>query len=320
MAQSFGPRVLIASAEHDDHARHVADLLAKRSVPFAFVDMGCFPRQLGLSFEPTELPKVRACRTGSGDLAFEQVRSIWWRRPRPPAAGPEVADPSVRAFCARESEHAFMGFWLALERILWVNDPSKDRAAHKPYQLATAHRLGMTTPRTLVTNDPKSATDFMEEIGLDRTVYKVLVSDPVCWRETRRLRKEELAYLDRLRHAPVIFQEHVCGRLDVRATVVGDRVFAAAIDATATNYPQDYRLDLAHAILREYALPDSVAGQLVRLSRALGLVYAAADFRVTPEGEHVFLELNPAGQWLFIEQSTGLPIGAALADLLSSTA
>jgi glutathione synthase/RimK-type ligase-like ATP-grasp enzyme len=189
----------------------------------------------------------------------------------------------------------------------------------KPFQLAVAKRLGLTTPRTLVTNDQTAASAFIQEIGLERTVYKVLVSDAVCWRETRRLRPEELVHLNCLRHAPAIFQEHVDGPLDIRATVVGNKVFAAAIDATATSYPQDYRMDLANAVVRKYQLPDRVSGLLVRLCGELGLAYAAADFRVTPDGEHVFLELNPAGQWLFIEHSTGMPIGAALADLLSSS-
>jgi glutathione synthase/RimK-type ligase-like ATP-grasp enzyme len=67
-------------------------------------------------------------------------------------------------------------------------------------------------------------------------------------------------------------------------------------------------------------VPDRVSVLLMKLCAELGLVYAAVDFRLTPEGEYIFLELNPAGQWLFIEQATQMPIGAALADLLSLTA
>jgi glutathione synthase/RimK-type ligase-like ATP-grasp enzyme len=48
----------------------------------------------------------------------------------------------------------------------------------------------------------------------------------------------------------------------------------------------------------------------------LGLVYGAIDVRLTPEGRYVFLEVNPAGQWLFIEHATGQPISAELASRL----
>jgi hypothetical protein len=40
------------------------------------------------------------------------------------------------------------------------------------------------------------------------------------------------------------------------------------------------------------------------------------DLRRTPSGEHVFLEVNTAGQWLFVEQATGQPIAQALAEAL----
>jgi len=316
--ETLRPRVIIFSVDQDEHARYVARLLCDRGVPFVVIDTGQFPQGLALGFEPADLPRVRVCRAGGQDVGFEDVRSIWLRRPRSPGAGAQVVDRSIRAFVARESEQALMGLWLGLGSLLWVNPPSKDRDAHtKPYQLAMARRVGLSTPKTLVTNDPQAAAAFIEELTPERTVYKVFTSDSVCWRETRRLRRDELGYLGQLRLAPAIFQEQVDGMLDVRVTVVGSCVFAASIDASRTSYPQDYRIDLEHADVRAHRLPEETADRLLQVCRELALVYAAADFRVTPSGEYVFLELNPAGQWLFIEQSTGLPIGAALADLLS---
>ena len=48
----------------------------------------------------------------------------------------------------------------------------------------------------------------------------------------------------------------------------------------------------------------------------LGLNYGACDFIVTPEGRHVFLEVNPAGEFFWLEKHPGLPIAGALADVL----
>jgi hypothetical protein len=50
--------------------------------------------------------------------------------------------------------------------------------------------------------------------------------------------------------------------------------------------------------------------------KRLGLVYGAIDLRLTPEGRYIFLEINPAGQFLHIEYATGQPIAAALAQSL----
>ena len=59
-----------------------------------------------------------------------------------------------------------------------------------------------------------------------------------------------------------------------------------------------------------------MARSLRALVRALGLVYGAADLIRTPDGEHVFLELNPGGEWGMLELALELPIAAALARSL----
>ena len=68
--------------------------------------------------------------------------------------------------------------------------------------------------------------------------------------------------------------------------------------------------------IEAYDLSPDIEELVLKLTSALGLVYGAIDMIVTPEGEHVFLEINPSGQFGFIEQSTGLPILSSLADTL----
>jgi hypothetical protein len=49
----------------------------------------------------------------------------------------------------------------------------------------------------------------------------------------------------------------------------------------------------------------------------LGLVYGAIDLRLTPENEYVFLEVNPSGQYLFVELLTGVPLSDRMAHCLA---
>ncbi len=102
----------------------------------------------------------------------------------------------------------------------------------------------------------------------------------------------------------------------MRVTIVGDRIFAAAIHSQETSYKVDFRMDMANATVEPVDLPTRVEKKLHALMRRLGLVYGAIDMRLTPSGEHVFLEINPAGQWLFVEQHTRQPIAAEMARLL----
>jgi glutathione synthase/RimK-type ligase-like ATP-grasp enzyme len=115
----------------------------------------------------------------------------------------------------------------------------------------------------------------------------------------------------------VIFQEYVPADVDLRITVVGKRVFAAAIHSQETDYPTDFRMSLGQAEVEAVELPREVEERLLALIDRLGLAYGAVDMRRTPEGEHVFLEVNTAGEFLFVEERTGQPIARALAELLA---
>jgi glutathione synthase/RimK-type ligase-like ATP-grasp enzyme len=116
-------------------------------------------------------------------------------------------------------------------------------------------------------------------------------------------------------HAPVIFQKHVPAVADLRVTAIGGEFYAAATDVRDAEYPQDVRMNL-DAKYAAHELPPETTAKLRELMNRLGLVYGAIDLRLTPEGRYVFLEINPAGQFLYIEHATGQPIAAALADAL----
>ena len=66
-----------------------------------------------------------------------------------------------------------------------------------------------------------------------------------------------------------------------------------------------------------HVLPVAEVRRCRALVRRLGLRFGAIDMVQTPSGEHVFLEINPNGQWLWIERATGLPIANAIARLLA---
>lgn len=121
--------------------------------------------------------------------------------------------------------------------------------------------------------------------------------------------------MDSVRFAPVIFQRYVPADLDLRVTVVDGEIFAASIASDAEHHV-DYRSGLSTALVRPYTLPDEVAERLLALMSEMNLAFGALDLRLTPQGEHVFLEINPAGEYLFISERTGQPIPEAIAAAL----
>jgi glutathione synthase/RimK-type ligase-like ATP-grasp enzyme len=223
-------------------------------------------------------------------------------------------DPAHERFALSAATTAFHGLYQALDA-RWVNAPARDaQAAHKPYQLALAQSLGLDIPITMITNNVEDARTFWRQHE-GEVIYKQFIALPDTWRETRRLKPVDEALADSIAFAPVIFQKHVPAVADIRVTAVGGEFFAAATDVRNADYPQDVRMNL-DAIYTAHELPPETTTKLGALMERLGLVYGAIDLRLTPEGRYVFLEINPAGQFLYIERATGQPIAAALANVL----
>ena len=310
--------VLVLAPVDDEHAVAVAEEIRRRGGEVDVVDLAHFPElaSVTMRFECCAGCRRAHLQVGSGTIALDRVGAVWSRRPHHPAVTEAMVRPSHRAFAANETHEALGGVWPMLDAG-WINDPAADdRAQHKGFQLGVAQDLGLEIPNTLMTNDPDEALRFVDALGYRDVVYKTFSSTQDEWRETRLLRDDELELLPLVRHAPVIFQRYVPARFDIRATVVGDQVLAAAIHSQDTDYPVDSRIDIGHARIEPIELGPELVTSLLDLTGRLGLVYGAIDLRRTPDGIDVFLEINPAGQFLYIEAATGLAITSAMAEAL----
>jgi len=309
--------VLIISSLEDAHARAVMNELAGQKVAAELLDLSAFPTRLALSmaFEHGAR-RLELVSLGGARLDLASIRAVWWRRPQPFGVPESLTDPLHRQFALSEATTAFDGLFQALDAF-WVNDPTFDAAAsHKPYQLALAQQIGLSIPPTLITNSPEEAKDFWR-LHDGHVVYKQFRALPMAWRETRRLRAEEIALAENIRLAPVIFQRFVEAVADVRVTVIGDKIFAGSADTGQGGYPVDFRCNPGMRWVH-HVLPPKVEDALRALMRRLRLQYGAIDMRLTADGEYVFLEINPAGQFLWIELETGQKIAAALAAHLAN--
>ncbi len=312
--------ILIISSYKDDHAQIIMQSLQQLGADVRLLDLSEFPRHLRLCIDYSTTGGFEGSRLeDNGDaLLLSECRVVWWRRPEPFEFDSELDSQESISFTYNECYSAMSGLWLNLDTF-WVNHPTKDdEAARKPYQLKVAHEVGFEIPRTLITSDPQAARDFVESVAPDRTVYKAFAATEETWRETRVLKDKEMELLDAVRYAPVIFQEYIPPQLDLRVTVIGDEIFACAIYSADTLYEVDYRMELNKSRVEPYTLPDDVIRCIQRFMRKLALVYGAIDMRLTPDGRFVFIEINPSGQWLFMESRTGLPMTKSFSKLLLS--
>ena len=309
--------ILAVSYPGEEHTAGVVECLRQRGREVVQIDLADFPA-CGLSLVWCDgVPAEYWLETSAGQVNVSSADVGWWRRVQPFRIDPAIRSEQERLFVNSETSQAVYGMLDALQ-CPWVNPREADAAAHhKPYQWTVAKEVGLRVPRTRVTNRPEEAKSFIEAVGIGKTVFKAFLASIDAWRETRLVERGDLDRLELVRYAPVIFQEFIEG-VDLRVTIIGDAVFAAEIDARNTRYPVDMRMVVGEASVRPVELEASVRRRLLDLQARLSLVYGAIDLRRTSSGEYYFLEVNPAGQWHFVEQRTGLPITQAMADYLAA--
>ncbi len=283
------------------------------------MDTADFPQTLAMA------ARIDQAQGWAGELLTEwravelsRVGAVYFRAPgafRLPdgMSGPEQRFASAQA-------RAGLGGVLSALTCRWVNHPTAmARAEYKPVQLAAARNAGLSIPPTLITNRPDAVRDFAEQMpgGL---ICKPIAS-PVFIEDgrlktvyTERPTAKDLEDLRGIETTAHLFQAWVEKSHEVRLTIVGKRLLAAAVHAGSDAAHVDWRSDYGSLTYTVTEVPGPVADSVHRMMKTLGLRYGAADFVVTPAGEWVFLEVNPCGQWDWIQGATGLPITQALAD------
>lgn len=245
-----------------------------------------------------------------GPLYLDEVKSIWWRRPEPHVIAADLPK-AERAFARRETEHTFTGLWNIFDCYWMSFPPSIRRASNKIEQLQRASQLGFRVPQTLITNDPVQVQAFHERCG-GQIIYKALADAIIDSGEegsephviyTTRITQDQLDVLEAVRTAPCLFQELIPKRLELRVTIIGDDMFVCEIHSQEDERTSlDWRHYEVAIPYKKGSLPPEVMEKCFTLVKGYGLNYSAIDLILTPSGEYVFLENNPAGQCFFVQE------------------
>ncbi|MFB7353253.1 ATP-grasp domain-containing protein [Streptomyces gardneri] len=304
------PVIGILAPEADVHAQAVAREVSRLGGDSVILDTRR-PHEQTWQWHVGTPPTVRTRRGMT--VSVTELGAIWLRRAYAAQPPDFVRHPDDRTFARNEWGH-LLDAVLADTPAVLVNRPDADIEAAKPRQLEAALRSGLPIPDTLISNDPAQVVEFVERHH-GKVIHKAMSSPRHLMLDTRRWDPADTRRLETLPIAPVIFQEEITGAYDIRATIVGDRILAARF--STADSPVDTRLDLA-VPCEAYELPAGIHAALLRFMAELRLDFGAVDLKVDDDGRHVFLEVNPGGQFLFVEILAGVPICEALAHFLTS--
>lgn len=314
--------ILLVSNKRDLTTDFIVVELRRRGRAFHRLNTECLPQTMvrfvpctghGWEIETTDLT-----------LRLEDVGAAYYRRPGAPE--PVVTkDEATTKYLTDEWSAVTKALWNALEG-RWLSSPFAIlRAEDKPRQLTLASSLGLDVPETLISNDFAAAASFVSNGNvIGKPLRHSLVERGDAGEVLFTARLDPLKPMDQtaVSLAPVIYQREVRKAYDVRATVIGDRIFATAIysqdhDETKVDWRSGTRLDLRHEAIE---LPAAIADKCLTLTKQLDLRYGAIDLIADQDGRYWFLEINPNGQWAWIERRTGLPLAAAIVDELEAIA
>lgn len=309
--------LLILTSEHDLATDYLIVHLERKGLPFHRLNAESYHREHG-AFALRDGTVTRTVRDSGGtaiDLA--SVQSVWYRRAIHPSVSPSVSAEQQR-FVAGETRHFWAGLVLSAQA-RWVNPIDKVSVGElKLVQLALAQRLGFIIPNTLVSREPDALRAFVREEGaaICKPVYHGLLVTPDARASayTRRITERDLDDWSAIEVCPVLLQTEVPRRADVRVTFVGTAVFAVRITSTDTALV-DWRVPGAPLVYEAFDLPQSISVMCRAMLEAMGLHYGAFDFIEDLNGRLVFLEINPTGEWAWLEEQLGLPFRDAFVRL-----
>ena len=318
--------LLIVTNKTDLACDYLILYLNDRQIPFVRLNTEDFNRRftLDLTIDNRHVDFLLS-NQAHATLTARDISGVYFVQPRAPRPPQDIAQSDAE-FAMREASETLRSFWRIIDINKWVNHPRNLwQATNKIEQLCVASKLGMNIPETIVTSSKSSISKFIQRIDgalICKAVRHGFLRNETHTKfaPTQRIDSRYLDEFDDFAQVPMIYQKEIRKIFDVRVIVIDDKVFATAIHSQAHRDTEvDWRIwdfrdfDLHH---EKITLPDDVVEDCIRITAKYGLRYSAIDLVYGTDDKFYFLELNPNGQWVWIERKTDYPIRKSLVRCL----
>lgn len=320
-----GRAITIVTNKVDSHADAVIRLLKNRHQPVFRLNTEDLGSRHSTTIRCSQITRWTGDITNQvgRQLELHRLRVVWLRKP---SVDFEIGRPlSPESGRLVHSElRALLDTIYTLPNIVWVNNPfACSRAKSKFQQLILAKSLGLEIPRTVITNRPAEARRFFDECKGNVLIKSIYNADITIDGMNRAIPSARVTqdlferHVESIAICPVQLQEYVEKAFELRVTIIGSKMMTVKIDSQLSEKTREDWRPFAHLCPHTvFDLPQSVRESCREFLRRQEMLYGAMDFIVTPTGRYVFLENNPFGQYLWLEEATGLPMSRAMADLL----
>ncbi|EAY27014.1 MvdC/MvdD family ATP grasp protein [Microscilla marina] len=319
-------KVLIITHQQDTQGIHyVICALQQQGATVLRFDSDLYPAHIQLvSTYVNHQERLKFIYQGH-ELELTNFDAVWYRRMQVGRTLPVAMTTVHRALAVAEAETALQQILGSWGKQRFVLDPVTHirYAENKQLQLKIAQKVGLSVPATLVTNSVSEVRAFAQ--NYESVISKMQHSFSICENNgeeyqvySHKWQPQDLRNMEGLEWSPMTFQEYIPKAYELRVVVVGEQVFCGKIPSQqSVSGRTDWRKDRQLlGKITPYHLPDSVRLCLLKLMDFFKLNYGAIDLIRTPEGQYVFLEVNPAGEFCWLDEVFDHQIANAIAGVL----
>ncbi len=320
----FDEQVECRDAQSNDQRDNAFDV--PKSIPWVRINVEDVATNLKITIKPNQEESLIEIIDSKKKFQIKDITSVWYRKPDPISLSHFKMEQAGIEYVEAEITEVILGLYALLNDKFWINNPFKTKTSHrKLLQLQVAKNVGFKIPQTLITNDEQTVLSFAESLNWDIAI-KSFGAISVTTHEvdqqkqfgiwTRRLCKEELlAVQSKIKYLPTLYQEYIKKKFELRITCVGKEIFGCRIDSQEKpETSEDMRFNVRSLKHQPFDC-SAISRMLQDYLDYFKINFGCFDIAVDENDQYVFFECNPNGQWLWIEQLTGMKISKSIAEL-----
>ncbi|WP_394888283.1 hypothetical protein [Clostridium butyricum] len=242
-------------------------------------------------------------------IEYDEIDAIYYRKPMLPNMNNYY--PEYRQMISKDIIALINGLVDSFKKKVMTKPYILKYSENKILQLIKAQEIGFTLPKSLIGNDSQQMSCFLNQGKIIKplTTGKIMKNETVEIFQTNIIREID----ENIGITPVYLQEYIEKSFEVRVTIVDKRVFSVRIDAFDKI---DWRKHQEKNMYSVIEIPDYIEKKCLLLMNILNIRFGAFDFIVDKDGKYIFLEVNPNGQWLWLEKENQVQISEAIINYL----
>jgi len=199
----------------------------------------------------------------------------------------------------------------------------------KIQMLLLARYSGLEIPKTIVTGNYKKLNAFLSLCN-GRVITKAIDNDDVeifntseytcnlCL-STKLIDPERFSDIHLEDRIPALFQQYIDKKYEIRVFYLHGKFYSMAIfsqqnEKTKIDF-RNYDREFPNRTI-PYSLPDSLKEKIEVFMKAMDLNTGSLDLIFSADNQYVFLEVNPIGQYEWVEKNCNFPISREIAKEL----